>query len=74
MQRTISVTSEELYERLWTTDRFTSLPVGRFGEPGEMAHVATTFLDGKNMYATGQNLMFAGGYNSRMDDLKFTRW
>jgi 3-oxoacyl-[acyl-carrier protein] reductase len=50
------------------------LPVGRFGEPEEMAHVATTFLDGKNMFATGQTIMLAGGYNSRMDDLKFTKW
>jgi 3-oxoacyl-[acyl-carrier protein] reductase len=50
------------------------LPVGRFGEPEEMAHVAMPFLDGKNMYTTGQTIMLAGGYNSRMDDLKFTRW
>lgn len=50
------------------------LPVGRFGEAEEMAHVAMPFLDGKNMYTTGQTIMLAGGYNSRMDDLKFTRW
>jgi NAD(P)-dependent dehydrogenase (short-subunit alcohol dehydrogenase family) len=50
------------------------LPVGRFGEPEEMAHVATPFLDGKNMFTTGQSIMLAGGYNSRMDDLKFTKW
>jgi 3-oxoacyl-[acyl-carrier protein] reductase len=50
------------------------LPVGRFGEAEEMAHVAMPFLDGKNMYTTGQTIMLAGGYNSRADDLKFTRW
>ena len=50
------------------------LPVGRMGEPEEAAHVATPFLDGKNMFTTGQNIMIAGGYNSRMDDLKFTKW
>jgi 3-oxoacyl-[acyl-carrier protein] reductase len=50
------------------------VPVGRFGEPEEMAHVATPFLDGKNMFTTGQSIMLAGGYNSRMDDIKFTKW
>jgi 3-oxoacyl-[acyl-carrier protein] reductase len=48
------------------------IPVGRFGEPEEMAHLAMAFLDGKNMYATGQTIMVAGGYNHRMDNLKFT--
>ena len=50
------------------------LPVGRFGEPEEAAHLATALLDGKNMFTTGQTIMVAGGYNSRMDDLKFTKW
>jgi 3-oxoacyl-[acyl-carrier protein] reductase len=50
------------------------LPVGRFGEPEEAAHLAMAFLDGKNMFTTGQTVMVAGGYNSRMDDLKFTKW
>ena len=50
------------------------LPVGRFGEPEEAAHLAMAFLDGKNMFTTGQTIMVAGGYNSRMDDLKFTKW
>jgi 3-oxoacyl-[acyl-carrier protein] reductase len=50
------------------------LPVGRFGEPEEAAHLAAAFLDGKNMFTTGQSIMIAGGYNSRMDDLKFTKW
>ncbi|MEN8728198.1 MAG: SDR family oxidoreductase [Desulfuromonadales bacterium] len=50
------------------------LPAGRFGEPEECAHVAATFLDGKNMYTTGQAIMLDGGYSARMDDLKFTKW
>ena len=50
------------------------LPVGRFGEPEEAAHLAVALLDGKNMFTTGQSIMVAGGYNSRMDDLKFTKW
>jgi NAD(P)-dependent dehydrogenase (short-subunit alcohol dehydrogenase family) len=50
------------------------LPVGRFGEPEEAAHLAAALLDGKNMFTTGQTIMIAGGYNSRMDDLKFTKW
>ena len=50
------------------------LPVGRFGEPEEAAHLAMALLDGKNMFSTGQTIMIAGGYNSRMDDLKFTKW
>jgi NAD(P)-dependent dehydrogenase (short-subunit alcohol dehydrogenase family) len=50
------------------------LPVGRFGEPEEAAHLAAALLDGKNMFTTGQSIMIAGGYNSRMDDLKFTKW
>ncbi len=48
------------------------IPVGRFGEPEEMAHMAMPLLDGKNMYTTGQTFMIAGGYNHRYDNLKFT--
>ena len=47
------------------------IPVGRFGEPEEMAHLAMALLDGKNMYTTGQTFMIAGGYNHRYDNLKF---
>ncbi|MGD9020067.1 MAG: SDR family oxidoreductase, partial [Desulfuromonadales bacterium] len=47
------------------------IPVGRFGEPEEMAHLAMALLDGKNMYTTGQTFMVAGGYNHRYDNLKF---
>jgi len=47
------------------------IPVGRFGEPEEMAHLAMALLDGKNMYTTGQTIMVAGGYNHRYDNLKF---
>ena len=46
------------------------IPVGRFGEPEEMAHVATTFLDGKNMFTSGQEIMIAGGYNRALDSVK----
>jgi 3-oxoacyl-[acyl-carrier protein] reductase len=48
------------------------IPVGRFGEPEEMAHLAMALLDGKNMYTTGQTIMVAGGYNHRYDNLKFS--
>ncbi len=48
------------------------IPVGRFGEPEEMAHLAMAFLDGKNMYTTGQTIMVAGGYNHKFDNLKMT--
>ena len=51
-----------------------TLHVGRFDEPGEAAHLAVALLDGKNMFTTGQSIMIAGGYNSRMDDMKFTKW
>jgi NAD(P)-dependent dehydrogenase (short-subunit alcohol dehydrogenase family) len=47
------------------------IPVGRFGEPEEMAHLAMALLDGKNMYTTGQTFMVAGGYNHKYDNLKF---
>jgi 3-oxoacyl-[acyl-carrier protein] reductase len=50
----------------------TNIPVRRFGEPEEMAHLAMALLDGKNMYTTGQTIMVAGGYNHRYDNLKFT--
>ncbi len=49
-----------------------NLPVRRFGEPEEMAHMAMPLLDGKNMYTTGQTIMIAGGYNHAYDNLKFT--
>jgi NAD(P)-dependent dehydrogenase (short-subunit alcohol dehydrogenase family) len=52
---------------VWRTQRG-----GRFGEPEEMAHLAMAFLDGKNMYTTGQTIMVAGGYNYSFDNLKFT--
>jgi hypothetical protein len=44
------------------------------GEPEEAAHLALAFLDGKNMFTTGQAIMIDGGYSARMDDLKFTKW
>ena len=50
------------------------LPIGRMGEPEEAAHLAVAFLDGKNMFTTGQSIMIDGGYSARMDDLKFTKW
>ena len=49
-----------------------NIPVGRFGEPEEMAHMAMPLLDGRNMYTTGQTIMVAGGYNYRFDNLKMT--
>ena len=45
------------------------LPLGRFGEPEEMAHLATALLDGYNMFTTGQSFMVAGGYNMKMDSI-----
>jgi 3-oxoacyl-[acyl-carrier protein] reductase len=48
------------------------IPLRRFGEPEEMAHLATALLDGKNMYTTGQTFMIAGGYQNKFDNLKFT--
>ncbi len=48
-----------------------NIPVGRFGEPEEMAHLAMALLDGRNMYTTGQSFMIAGGYNVRLDSGKF---
>jgi 3-oxoacyl-[acyl-carrier protein] reductase len=50
------------------------LPIGRMGEPEEAAHLAVALLDGKNMFTTGQSIMIDGGYHSRMDDMKFTKW
>ena len=49
-----------------------NIPVGRFGEPEEMAHLAMALLDGRNMYTTGQSFMVAGGYNVALDSGKFT--
>jgi 3-oxoacyl-[acyl-carrier protein] reductase len=48
-----------------------NIPVGRFGEPEEMAHLAMALLDGRNMYTTGQSFMIAGGYNVKLDSGKF---
>ncbi len=48
-----------------------NIPVGRFGEPEEMAHLAMALLDGRNMYTTGQSFMVAGGYNVALDSGKF---
>ena len=50
------------------------LPIGRMGEPEEAAHMAVALLDGKNMFTTGQSIMIDGGYSSRMDDMKFSKW
>ena len=43
------------------------LPVGRFGEPEEAAHLAMALLDGYNMYTTGSFFPVAGGYNNAID-------
>jgi len=45
------------------------IPLGRFGEPEEMAHLAMALLDGYNMFTTGQSLMVAGGYNKKLDSI-----
>jgi 3-oxoacyl-[acyl-carrier protein] reductase len=45
------------------------IPVGRFGEPEEMAHFAAALLDGYNMFTTGQSFMVAGGYNMKIDSI-----
>jgi len=46
-----------------------NIPLGRFGEPEEMAHLAMALLDGYNMFTTGQSLMVAGGYNMKLDSI-----
>ncbi|MHC5024312.1 MAG: SDR family NAD(P)-dependent oxidoreductase [Planctomycetota bacterium] len=46
-----------------------NIPVGRFGEPEEMAHLAMALLDGYNMFTTGQSFMVAGGYNVKLDSI-----
>ena len=46
-----------------------NIPVGRFGEPEEMAHLAMPLLDGYNMFTTGQSIMVAGGYNVKLDSI-----
>jgi 3-oxoacyl-[acyl-carrier protein] reductase len=46
-----------------------NIPVGRFGEPEEMAHLAMALLDGYNMFTTGQSFMVAGGYNMKVDSI-----
>jgi 3-oxoacyl-[acyl-carrier protein] reductase len=48
-----------------------NIPVGRFGEAEEMAHMAMPLLDGYNMYTTGQSFMIAGGYNVALDSGHF---
>ncbi len=48
-----------------------NIPLGRFGEPEEMAHMAMALLDGRNMYTTGQAFMIAGGYNMKLDSGNF---
>jgi len=48
------------------------IPVGRFGEAEEMAHMAMPLLDGYNMYTTGHSFMIAGGYNKALDSGHFT--
>jgi len=43
------------------------IPIGRFGEPEEVAHSAVTLLDGRNMFATGNFYQMSGGYNNACD-------
>lgn len=38
-----------------------SIPVGRFGEPGDVAHAASFFLDDQSGFVTGQTLYVCGG-------------
>jgi NAD(P)-dependent dehydrogenase (short-subunit alcohol dehydrogenase family) len=48
-----------------------NIPVGRFGEAEEMAHMAMPLLDGYNMFTTGKAFMIAGGYNLALDSGHF---
>jgi NAD(P)-dependent dehydrogenase (short-subunit alcohol dehydrogenase family) len=48
-----------------------NIPLGRFGEPEEPAHLAMALLDGHNMFTTGQSIMIAGGYNVALDSGNF---
>jgi 3-oxoacyl-[acyl-carrier protein] reductase len=47
------------------------IPVGRLGEPEEVAHFAMGLLDGRNMFSTGTFFPVAGGYNIACDSHKF---
>ena len=47
------------------------IPVGRFGEPEEAAHLAMALLDGYNMYSIGSFFPVAGGYNNAIDSRSF---
>ena len=43
--------------------REAQMPVGRFGEPHELASLAAFLLSGKNTYITGQSIAVDGGYS-----------
>jgi 3-oxoacyl-[acyl-carrier protein] reductase len=45
------------------------IPVGRLGEPEEVAHLAMALLDGRNMFSTGTFFPVAGGYNNAIDSV-----
>jgi 3-oxoacyl-[acyl-carrier protein] reductase len=47
------------------------IPVGRLGEPEEVAHLAMTLLDGRNMFSTGSFFAATGGYNNAIDSVTF---
>ncbi len=43
--------------------REAQIPLGRFGNPGELAALAAFLLSGKNTYITGQSIAVDGGYS-----------
>ena len=44
-----------------TSDYLPTIPVGKFGEPDDVAHVTSFFLDAKSSFVTGQVLYVCGG-------------
>ena len=45
-------------------DLLAEIPQGRLGETAEAAHFTLAFLDGYNMYTTGNFFPVAGGFNN----------
>ena len=55
------MTADVFEDRAWVAQRVKKIPLGRFGEPGDLAGLAVFLSSGESDYITGQTFVIDGG-------------